>query len=158
MMVEVLDPCADRGGDFDGDGVCRDDDCNDFNASVGAMQTPGSACDDGNPNTINDVIQDNGCGCFGLPRGAISIFCPGDIEATAAMGSGGTTVFYGQPNANTTCVLAGIVIEQTGGPATGSVFPVGTTTVTFTVTDNCENVETCSFEVTVNENARRNDL
>ncbi len=148
---EVIDPCADKGGDNDGDGVCFDDDCNDFNASVGARQPAGIACDDGNPNTINDVIQDDGCGCFGLPRGTISIFCPGDIEATTEMGTNGTIVFYGQPVANTTCVLAGINIVQTGGPATGSVFPIGTTTVTYTVTDACDNSETCSFEVTVVE-------
>jgi len=132
----IIDPCAAKGGDFDGDGICFDDDCNDFNASIGAKQTPGAACDDGNPNTINDAIQDDGCGCFGLPRGTISIFCPGDIEATAAMGAGGTVVFYGQPNASSTCVLGGVSISQTGGPETGSVFPVGTTIVTFTVTDN----------------------
>ena len=60
-------------------------------------------------------------------------------------------VFYGQPNASSTCVLGGVTISQTGGPTTGSIFPVGETTVTFTVTDNCENSETCSFVVTVTE-------
>ncbi len=148
---EVIDPCADRGGDFDGDGVCFEDDCNDFNPNVGARQAPGTSCDDGNPNTINDEIQGDGCGCFGLPTGNISVFCPGDINAIAPMGSNGMVVFYGQPNASSTCVLGGVTISQTGGPTTGSIFPVGETTVTFTVTDNCENSETCSFVVTVTE-------
>ena len=84
---EVIDPCADRGGDFDGDGVCFEDDCNDFNPNIGARQVPGTSCDDGNPNTINDEVQGDGCGCFGLPTGNISVFCPGDINAIAPMGS-----------------------------------------------------------------------
>ena len=55
--------------DNDNDGVCQADDCNDNNASIGARQTPGTACDDGNPNTQNDVIQANGCTCAGTPGG-----------------------------------------------------------------------------------------
>ena len=31
------------------------------------IKTPGTACDDGNPNTINDQIQANGCSCTGDP-------------------------------------------------------------------------------------------
>ncbi|MBL7818656.1 MAG: T9SS type A sorting domain-containing protein [Saprospiraceae bacterium] len=30
-------------------------------------KTPGSACNDNNPNTTNDVIQADGCGCAGTP-------------------------------------------------------------------------------------------
>lgn len=51
--------------DNDGDGICGDVDCNDNDASVGAAQQPGTACDDGNPNTSNDVIQADGCTCVG---------------------------------------------------------------------------------------------
>ena len=151
VNINTCDPCDARGGDSDNDGICAEEDCNDFDASVGARQAPGTSCNDGNPNTINDEIQADGCGCSGLPRGDISITCPGNISETAATGANGATVFFGQPNGSSSCSLGGVTVRQTGGPASGSVFPIGSTTVTFTATDNCENRETCSFTVTVTE-------
>ena len=41
--------------------------------------------------------------------------------------------------------------EQTTGPANGSVFQVGTETITYVVTDDCGTSLTCSFTVTVEE-------
>jgi len=49
--------------DVDGDGICAADDCDDNNANLPA--TPGSPCDDDNPNTENDMIQGDGCTCEG---------------------------------------------------------------------------------------------
>ncbi len=57
------DPCAANGGDADGDGVCAADDCDDNDASLPAA--PGTACDDGNADTENDVIGADGCSCAG---------------------------------------------------------------------------------------------
>lgn len=57
--------CDNQGGDNDNDNVCANNDCNDNDASVGAQQTPGTACNDGNSNTTNDVIQSDGCTCLG---------------------------------------------------------------------------------------------
>ena len=51
--------------DADGDGVCFEEDCDDNDASIGARQTAGISCDDGNDLTINDVIQTDGCTCVG---------------------------------------------------------------------------------------------
>ena len=42
----------------------------------------------------------------------------------------------------------------TAEPASGSLFPVGTTTVTVTAVDSAGNTESCSFEVTVTCGAR----
>lgn len=42
-------------------------------------------------------------------------------------------------------------VVQTAGLESGSVFPVGTTTNTFESTDELGNVETCSFDVVVND-------
>ncbi len=53
--------------DNDNDGVCAADDCNDNNPTI--PTTPGTACDDGDPNTNNDVIQSDGCTCAGTPTG-----------------------------------------------------------------------------------------
>ncbi|MFK7979293.1 MAG: acetylxylan esterase [Saprospiraceae bacterium] len=51
--------------DGDSDGVCFDDDCDDGDPAIGAV---GSACDDGNANTNNDVLQAD-CSCAGTPTG-----------------------------------------------------------------------------------------
>jgi len=58
------DPCANAGGDTDGDGVCNNDDCQPNNPNFPA--TPGTSCDDGNPNTFDDIITSDGCGCQGV--------------------------------------------------------------------------------------------
>ncbi len=62
-----IDPCANLGGDSDGDGTCNNLDCQPFNPAFPA--TPGMACNDGNPNTTNDIITADGCGCAGTPVG-----------------------------------------------------------------------------------------
>jgi hypothetical protein len=58
-------PCANLGGDSDGDGVCDAEDCQPSNANFPAF--PGTSCDDGNSNTSNDVVQFDGCSCVGTP-------------------------------------------------------------------------------------------
>jgi len=53
--------------DNDGDGICADQDCDDNNAAFPMAE--GAACDDGNVNTENDLIQADGCTCAGTPIG-----------------------------------------------------------------------------------------
>ena len=53
--------------DNDNDGTCADQDCNDNNPNV--PTTPGTACDDFDSNTTNDIIQNDGCTCAGTPIG-----------------------------------------------------------------------------------------
>ena len=60
-------------GDADGDGICADVDCNDLNPNITSQ--PGDACNDGNPNTINDLIDAN-CNCVGTV-----VPCPGIGDA-----------------------------------------------------------------------------
>ncbi len=52
--------------DIDNDGICNTSDCNDNDPSIGAPQLPGTACNDGNPNTENDMIAADGCSCIGV--------------------------------------------------------------------------------------------
>ena len=49
-------------GDSDGDGVCTGADCDDSDPSVSTQ--PGDVCDDGDPATINDMLDAN-CNCSG---------------------------------------------------------------------------------------------
>ncbi len=63
--------------DNDEDGVCEEQDCDDNNPQVPA--TSGSACNDGNPDTQNDIIQADGCTCVGDP---ISTECNFDVTTS----------------------------------------------------------------------------
>ena len=54
-------PCTDS----DTDGVCDNQDCQPSNPAFPA--TPGTPCNDGDPNTTNDVVQPGGCSCQGTP-------------------------------------------------------------------------------------------
>lgn len=53
--------------DNDNDGICADQDCNDNDANF--PKPAGTACNDGNANTTNDVIQADGCTCKGTFSG-----------------------------------------------------------------------------------------
>ena len=70
---------------------------------------------------------------------------PANITAEATSASG-ATVTYTMPTA--TDIVGGTLTVVTS-KASGTVFPLGKTTVTFTVTDDAHNVTTASFTVTV---------
>ncbi|MDB9961531.1 HYR domain-containing protein, partial [Oceanihabitans sp.] len=76
-----------------------------------------------------------------------TISCPGDIEVDNDMGLCGAIVTY-DVLSDDNC-SASLIVEQTAGLPSGSLFEVGTTTNTFVVTDASGNTETCSFDVTV---------
>ncbi|MEM1121672.1 MAG: PQQ-dependent sugar dehydrogenase, partial [Bacteroidota bacterium] len=85
--------------DNDGDGVPQSQDCNDNDAN---LTTAGAACDDGNNNTINDVVQAN-CTCAGTSAGGgggtvIEEDCNGNTIAhgngTITLTSNGTAAFF----------------------------------------------------------------
>ena len=61
QITVTANPCGNAGGDADGDGVCADVDCDDNNSAIGSA---GETCDDGDPNTINDIL-DTFCNCVG---------------------------------------------------------------------------------------------
>jgi hypothetical protein len=61
----------------------------------------------------------------------------------------GAAVTYTSPVGTDNC--SGSTTVQTAGLASGAVFPVGTTTNTFTVTDASGNKTSCSFTVMVND-------
>jgi hypothetical protein len=77
-----------------------------------------------------------------------SITCPGNVTAVAAVSCPNTlstTVNFPPPVASDNCPGVTVVCV----PPSGSIFPVGTTTVTCTATDASGNTATCSFTVSV---------
>jgi subtilisin-like proprotein convertase family protein len=77
------------------------------------------------------------------------ISCPGNISLNSTPGVCGAVATYAAPTTSDNCSFT---VTQTNGLASGSVFPVGTTTNTFVVTDAAGNTATCSFNVTVTDN------
>ena len=75
-----------------------------------------------------------------------TITCPGNATMPNQAGTCGSTYTYAVTSTDN---CPGEVITQTDGLPSGSIFPVGTTTNTFVVTDGNNNTATCSFDVTV---------
>jgi hypothetical protein len=76
-----------------------------------------------------------------------TISCQADIIADFDPAVNGATVNYTTPVGTDNC--PGATTARIAGLASGSVFPVGTTTNTFKVTDASGNTAQCSFKVTV---------
>ena len=76
-----------------------------------------------------------------------TISCPSNITVSNDPNMCSAVVNYVTPTGTDNC--SGAVTTLTSGLASGSPFPVGTTTVTYTVTDASNNVDSCSFTVTV---------
>jgi len=82
------------------------------------------------------------------PTGDLTITCPANINATTTSSS--TPVSWNPPIATTTCsVNTDVTITQTTGGSSGANYPIGTTTISYQATDNCNNTENCSFTITV---------
>ncbi len=87
--------------------------------------------------TVNDVT-------------APTITCPANISVATPSNACVAVVNF---TVNATDNCSGTV-TVTSTPASGSSFPVGTTTVTTTATDVCGNSSTCSFTVTVTDSQK----
>ncbi|MDO9376546.1 MAG: HYR domain-containing protein [Ferruginibacter sp.] len=65
--------------------------------------------------------------------------------------SSGEVVHFSPPAGQDNC--GQVTVQQTEGPASGSLFPVGKTKISFTATDEARNSTTCSFIITVAKKA-----
>ncbi|MGY6520117.1 MAG: HYR domain-containing protein, partial [Mongoliitalea sp.] len=92
--------------------------------------------------TFNIIVNDNQ---------APVITCPDSIELTVGIGVAGINVTYELPEATDNCNTVNLL--RTAGPASGSIFSLGTTTVSYTATDDAGNSSSCSFTVTVTASA-----
>ena len=100
---------------------------------------PAGVCE-ASTSSIVLVLQDNI---------APSIVCPSNIVAANDAGLCSAVVTYATPTGSDNCGISSIT--RTGGPASGSTFSVGITTVTYEATDAVGNSKTCSFTVTVED-------
>jgi hypothetical protein len=76
-----------------------------------------------------------------------AITCPADVVQPNDPGLCSAVVVYPDPVASDNCGAVTVACA----PPSGSVFPVGATTVTCTATDGAGLVSTCAFTVTVND-------
>jgi gliding motility-associated-like protein len=77
------------------------------------------------------------------------IICPADIVVSNDPGICGAIVTFSDPTVVENCGTSTLI--QTGGPVSGSEFPVGVTKITYEATDSNGNIISCSFTVTVND-------
>lgn len=82
---------------------------------------------------------------------APQIVCPNDIVIDTEPGSCEATVFFAPALAFDNCE-GFIATTQTAGPPSGSTFPIGVTTISFSATDASGNIATCDFTITVVDN------
>ncbi len=73
------------------------------------------------------------------------ITCPANITVTTPFGSC-TAVVNFTPTATDNCAGTPTIVSV---PASGTAFPIGSTTVTSTATDACGNTSSCTFTITV---------
>lgn len=82
---------------------------------------------------------------------APDITCPADVVVTLPMNSNATSMVVNYPAVTATdSCSSSVTVNST--PASGSVFPVGTTTVNATADDGAGHTSNCSFTVTVQYN------
>ncbi|MBX7240958.1 MAG: HYR domain-containing protein [Bacteroidia bacterium] len=74
--------------------------------------------------------------------------CPANIALSNDPGLCGAVVNWALPSASDNC---SVVLSQTQGSASGSVFPLGTSTIEYTATDPSGNSVVCSFTITIND-------
>ena len=77
------------------------------------------------------------------------IACPADVEQGTDAGVCGAIINYEVPVGTDNC--EGATTELVAGLASGATFPVGTTEVTYSVTDAAGNVVGCTFSVTISD-------
>lgn len=84
-----------------------------------------------------------------IPSSAITINCPANINLSNTAGQCSAPATYPIPTATGGCGI--ISITRIQGLASGSLFPLGSTTVTYVASDTFGLSDTCSFLVTVSD-------
>jgi hypothetical protein len=74
--------------------------------------------------------------------------CPDDLTINVDVDECGSNPIFSTPVAVDNC---SVMVVQTEGIASGNTFPVGTTAIEFTATDECGNTALCQFDLTVED-------
>ncbi len=100
----------------------------------------------------DDCGTSDGCSFFVTvepTQANLNLTCRNNIVRNINVGAANPTVSWAAATGTTTCG-GNVNITQIAGPTAGSAFAPGATTITYRGTDNCGNVEICSFDVIVN--------
>ena len=81
----------------------------------------------------------------------VSMVCPANVIVNTVSGTGAVAVNYANPNAASDCPCPGLDLSLTAGLASGSLFPVGNTSVCWQATDSCGQAASCCFNIAVQE-------
>ena len=124
---------------------------NNYNGDI-----PGLLCD-GDPGVIIQFTATDECGNTGVCQSIITrddttvpyfVNCPTDMTVNVDTDLCTSNVVYSQPVALDECD-EDVSVALTSGIASGTAFPIGSTTILFTATDECDNTSTCTFDITV---------
>lgn len=110
-----------------------------FKGSTTVTYTATDASGNSSNMSFNIIIEDNE-----LPQ---ITNCPGGVSRSSEPGRCGATVFWTEPVVSDNC--PGVV--RSVSHVSGSFFPVGITTVTYTATDQEGQSVSCSFAVTITD-------
>ena len=122
---------VDEGGDADGDGYTTcDGDCDDNDAAI----NPGAAeiCDGIDNDCDGDIDTDDSNLVDNVPP---TISCSGNMTQNTDPGLCGAQVSIATPATNDNCAVASVTNDFNGTDDASGFYPVGTTTVTWTITD-----------------------
>jgi hypothetical protein len=161
LVVEVFTPDGNKAGNlfFIGSNTAAETGPSYLSAADCGVPNPTPVAALGFPN-MHIVMNVNGCA---QPQAAgqtctftvtvndtqpPTITCPANVTQSNDTNQCGAVVNYPSPTASDNCPGVG---APTCAPASGSFFPVGTTTVTCNVSDASGNTASCSFTVTVND-------
>ena len=78
----------------------------------------------------------------------LTINCPSNQTVQIREGDSGINVDWQDPTLFSSCP-GGAVLNQISGPAKNSFLQAGNYTISYRSTDNCFNIRTCSFDITV---------
>ena len=81
-----------------------------------------------------------------------SIACSADVAVNSDPGVCEALISIDPPTSSDNCSVASVVNDYNGTSDASDTYPLGTTTVTWTVTDGSGNTANCSIDVTVTDN------
>ncbi|HSO85534.1 MAG TPA: HYR domain-containing protein [Draconibacterium sp.] len=121
------------------------------------VNTPGSCA--GSYSVTRTWTATDDCGNFSTASQTINIqdvaapafSCPTNITTVTDNGKSYATVIITVPSVTETCGNFVLVNDFTNTSNASGQYPLGTTTVTYTATDDCGNETSCTFNVIVND-------